>query len=133
MEHYNLAGVPLYIIVDTIRMRGESFVRLLGYRQTETIYAVLPPDERGWLWLEPLQLWLGIRDNELYCYDEHGVQIGDYTAVTDELAAERQARVDAESQAALERQARSEAEARATQAEARLHELEAELRRLRGD
>jgi Uma2 family endonuclease len=126
LEEYDMAGVPLYVIVDTVRQRERTLLRLLGYRQTAAAYAPLAPDERGWLWLEPLKLWLGIRDDEVYCFDEAGAQIGDYTAVTAAHAAVTAALT-------AERQARAEAEDRATAAEARLHALEEELRRLRGE
>ncbi|MCU0493655.1 MAG: Uma2 family endonuclease [Chloroflexaceae bacterium] len=161
LEEYDVATVPLYIIVDTIRRRGQTFLRLLGYRQAEVAYEALPPDERGWLWIEPLRLWMGVQDNELFCYDEDGVQIGTYNDVVEALeseretlateremlaaerealAAERAARAEAEAQAAREQAARAEAEAQAAreqtaraEAETRLRELEAELRRLRGE
>jgi hypothetical protein len=38
----------------------------------------MTPDARGWLWLEPLRLWIGVRDGEVYCFDEQGRQLGDY-------------------------------------------------------
>ncbi len=112
LEEYDLAGVPLYVIVDSFSRRGEETVRLLGYTQTSSGYRVLAPDARGWLWLEPLRLWIGVADNEVVCYDEAGNPLGDYADVAEALAAEIQARATAE---------------------ARLHALEAELRRLRGD
>lgn len=104
LEEYDLAGVALYIIVDLVRRRDQIVPRLLGYQRTPALYAVLPPDERGWLWLEPLKVWLGLEGSHVVCYDESGVAIGDY--------AELQVALDA--------------------AEQRVQELEAELRRLRG-
>jgi hypothetical protein len=112
LEEYDLAGVPLYIIVDIVQRRDQVVLRLLGYRQTPSVYAVLSPDECGWLWLEPLKIWLGIEDQVVVCYDESGTPIADYTALKTALDAEAAARMAAE---------------------ARLQELEAELRRLRGD
>jgi len=73
---------------------------------------VLPPNERGRLWLEPVRLWPAVENNELVCYDETGTPVADYTEVV---------------------AARALAEARAEAAEARLRELEAELHRLRGN
>ncbi len=105
LEEYDLAGVPHYVIVDSFSRRGEETVRLLGYTQTPSGYRVLAPDTRGWLWLEPLRLFIGIADNEVVCYDEAGHPLADYAEVAEALAT----------------------------AEARLHALEAELRRLRGD
>lgn len=105
LDAYDLAGVPLYVVIDITERRGQRVPRLLGYRRTPTVYAAVAPDERGWLWLEPVRLWLGVDGEQVVCYDETGAAIEDYVAV---------------------------AAARA-EAEARVRELEAELRRLRGD
>lgn len=126
LDHYDLAGVPLYVIVDAVERRGQEIVRLLGYHQTATVYTPLVPDERGWMWLEPLKLWLGVRDNEIYCFDAAGNQIGNYADVT-------RARSDAEARATTAEAYAASAEARATTAEARVRELEAELRRLQAE
>ena len=112
LEEYDLAGVPLYVIVDLVRRKGQIMPRLLGYRQTPGVYAVLPPDDRGRLWLEPLKVWLGVQEQSILCYDEAGTPIGDYVDVKSALVAEAAAR------AAVEQ---------------RVQELEAELRRLRGE
>ena len=110
LDEYDLAGVPLYVIVDAVQRQGREVLRLLGYRQTATAYEVLPPDDQGRLYLEPLRLLLGVSGGELVCYDEAGRVLGDYSTV------------DA---------ARLAAEARAAEAEARLRAVEAELARLR--
>jgi Uma2 family endonuclease len=119
LEEYDIVGVPLYVIVDTVTRKGQATLRLLGYRHTGTTFEGMPLDAHGRLWLEPLHLWLGIADNEIVCYDETGQPLGDYVELKTALEAERQAR--------------TAAEARAAAAEARLQELEAELRRLRGE
>ncbi len=126
LRQYARARVPLYIIVDTARRRRQPVLRLLGYRLEAAGYAPLAPDERGWLWLEPVRCWLGIQENEIVCYDEAGQPLGDYPALAMALAAEQEARNVAE-------RAQAEAERRAEAAEVRLRELEAEVRRLRGD
>jgi Uma2 family endonuclease len=126
LEEYNLARVPLYIIINTLSSGGRSQLLLLGYIQEPSGYQVLAPNERGWLWLDPVRVWLGIADNEIVCYNEAGQPLGDYRALTATLNAEIAARI------AAEKRATEEAEARAT-AEAQLRVLEAELRRLRGD
>ncbi len=133
LEEYDLAGVPLYIIVDSVRRQGQSFLRLLGYQRVGMAYTVLAPDAHGRLWLEPLGLWMGLQQNEVYLFDQDGTRLGDYAEVVATLTAERQARADAEARAtSAETQAATERQARA-EAEARLRELEAELRRLRGE
>ncbi|MBS1252044.1 MAG: hypothetical protein MAG451_01080 [Anaerolineales bacterium] len=105
VDHYARVGAPYYAIVDIYQEGGETKRRLLGYELTPAGYANLPLNDRGWLWLDPVRLWLGIRGDRVACYDEKGDLIEDYTRVT---------------------AARAEAEARA-------HHLEAELRRLRGE
>jgi len=140
VDEYELAGVPFYIIVETYTARRAAFRRLKGYRLEEGVFTVLAPDERGWLWLEPVGMWMGVRDNQIECYDAAGNLIGDYNDIDAarveaeaRAAAEAEARVEAEARAAAEAEARVEAEARAAAIEARLRDLEAELRRLRGE
>jgi Uma2 family endonuclease len=118
LDEYDLAGVPLYVIVDLVERRGQSTPRLFGYRQTEAAYTALAADARGWLWLEPLRCWLGVDGENVVCYDESGQPIGDYLT----LRAERD---EAQARAAGEAQARAAAEER-------VRALEEELRRLRG-
>jgi Uma2 family endonuclease len=122
VEHYDLAGVPYYIIVDSVERRGREILRLIGYQQVVDVYTPMLPDERGWLWLAPLNLWLGIHNGDVYCFDAAGNQIGDYIA-------EAEARREAEAEAQREAEARREAEAEAQrEAEAR-REAEAEAQR----
>jgi Uma2 family endonuclease len=117
-DEYDLARVPLYVIVDSVLPRREPELRLLGYqREPAGRYQPLAPNERGWLWLEPLRLWVGIQDDEIICYDESAQPLGDYH----QLAATNRAL--AEENRALT--------ASLNEAEARLCEMEAELRRLR--
>jgi Uma2 family endonuclease len=103
LDGYERAGVPLYVIADIVPRRGQQIPRLLGYHETPTGYVPLAPDERGWLWLEAVQLWLGIEESQVWLYDATGRRIGDYT----DLAIAN------------------------VEAEARIRELEEELRRLR--
>jgi Uma2 family endonuclease len=110
VNEYARVGVPLYAIVDIIQEGDVPKRRLLGYRLTQDGYVGVDLDERGWLWLEPVRLWLGLRGENIACYDEAGHLIEDYIAMMT---------------------ARTEAEARATEAEERVRQLEAELRRLR--
>lgn len=105
LDEYELAGVPLYVIVDIIQRRGQPIPRLLGYHLVDGVYEVLAPDAQGRLWLEPVGVWLGVADGQVTLYDEHDTPIADYV----ELAAAR------------------------AELEARLHEMEAQLRKLRGE
>lgn len=100
---YHRAGVPLYVIVDQRRENGPRELR--AYRNTPDGFVPLPLDPQGRIELEPLGLLVGLRENRVVCFDAAtGEEIPDYTG-----------------------------EARARQAaEARVRELEEELRRLRG-
>ena len=148
LDEYEQAGVPLYVIVDTYRYRGKLNRRLLGYQLGSTgRYEVLSPNEKKWLWLEPVHLWLGLDDNKVVCYEASGKPIADYTGVVverDEARTERdeakveaeqakaKAQAEAEARAAAEAQAQAQAEARAA-AEAQAQAFEAELARLRAE
>jgi len=130
IDLYDLAGVPLYVVVDVVQRRNQAIPRLLGYQQTPTTYIPMIPNEQGWLWLEPIGLWLGAHDGQVACFDQDGALIGDYVQV-DAARIEAEARVEAEVRARVEAEARAKiAEARAEIAEARLRDLEAELRHL---
>ena len=149
VDYYHRAKVPLYVIAD-VREQGEDrVIELIGYRYQRTGYQRIALDERGWIWLEPVQLWLGLsRDRlgnyeRLACFDGTGAEVGDYTAIRTALAAETRARArgggagdgrsggaggEAAARATAEAEARAaEAEARA-RAEARIRELEERLR-----
>jgi len=111
---YHRCKVPLYAIVD--RQGGErgDEVRLIGYRATRTRFAPLPLDERGWLWLEPVRLWLAVEQDRVICYDENGRRIPPPNERA--RAAEALAR---------------EAEREKSDLQKRVEQLEAQLRRAR--
>jgi hypothetical protein len=114
-------------VIADVREQGEDrVIELIVYRYKRTGYQQIALDERGWIWLEPVQLWLGLsRDRlgkyeRLACFDRTGAEVGDYTAISTALAAETRARAEAEARATAEAEARAGAEARATaEAEAR--------------
>ena len=121
VDHYARVGVPHYIIVDRFERRGVMVRELVGYRLTPDGYEELNPNADGWLWLEPVNLWLSLEDENLVCYDESGNLIQDYVGVSARAAEEAQARLEAEDRAAEEAQARTEAEDRAAEeAQARI-------------
>jgi Uncharacterized protein conserved in cyanobacteria, COG4636 len=113
----------------------EEAGELAGYRLQGDDYVPIVPNERGWLWSEVLGVWLGVSDlpyqgwryRWLRYYDAEGrlVPTGE--------EAERQ-RAEAERQRAeAERQRAEQERLLREQAEQRLAELEAELKRLRGE
>lgn len=118
--------VPFYVIIDAIpRRRGVTY-ELKGYRLTADGYTPFLADARGWLWLEPVRAWLAVVDGAVVCYDAQEQRMQSY-------AAEARARKNAEKRAVHEVQARAAAEARAVALEARLRQLEEELRRHQGN
>jgi colicin import membrane protein len=127
VEYYHQAGVPLYVIVDGREVGGQRRLHLIGHRFTPDGYEPLEPDERGRLWLEPVRRWLGVVGDRVSCDDpETGQEIGDYTAVVRALAEAEARAAEAEGRALAEARARADLQAR-------LQEMEAELRRLRGE
>jgi Uma2 family endonuclease len=126
-DFYHQARVPLYVIVDAIVDDGvDRRLRLMAYDYTPAAYRQITPDERGWIWLEPVRLWLAVTKERrlgwerVACFDENGNELGDYTAVTKALSLEMEARLQAEARAAFEAEARQLAERqRVSEAEAR--------------
>ena len=133
-DFYHRAGVPQYVIVDVrSRKKDGRQLRLTSYRHTPAGYEPVASDDRGWVWLDSIGIWLGSAEGRAVCYDgETAAEIGDYTSVCQALAlAEEQAASNARALAVAEEQAAANARARA-EAEARIRELEEELRGLRG-
>src|SRR5438093_518209 len=75
-------------------------VQLIGYRATPEGYLRVRPDARGWLWLEPVRLWLAGEGERVGCYDEEGNRVPDYPemeqAVQEALARAEESAVLAE-------------------------------------
>ena len=123
-DYYYRARVPLYVIADVVVEDEETrHVDLIGYRYAPAGYERIVPDSRGWIWLDPLGLWLGVvRDpwladcDRLACFEaETGEQIGDYNAISQALAVAtaKQAQAEASAQAAVSAREQAEASARA--------------------
>jgi hypothetical protein len=82
---YHRAGVAFYAIVDDCPELDPPRVRVLAYRTTPEGYVRVPPDERGWVWLEPAQLWLVGEGWRVRCYDKWGQRIRDYVEMSQGL------------------------------------------------
>jgi Uma2 family endonuclease len=85
VDYYHRARVPLYVIADVVEeTEEERRIELIGYRRTPARYHPIRPDERGFLWLEPVRLWLGLTHDRLggylrlACFDpDTGEELGD--------------------------------------------------------
>lgn len=94
VEEYAYAGVQFYVIIDAHKSRRQPSYRLIGYQLTPDGYINLQPNAQGRLWLEPAQIWLGLYNDQLQCYDIQGNRIGDYVEVA-KAYQEGQARIQA--------------------------------------
>jgi Uma2 family endonuclease len=114
-----------------------------GWQLVRGVYTPITPDERGWLWSQELELWLGnwsgYSDNGewntwLRFYDRDGqlVPTRGEAETAARLAAEAQAQAAEAHVQAAEARAQIEAEARAA-AEAEIARLRAELERRQRD
>jgi Uma2 family endonuclease len=123
----------------------EGSGELVGYRLQGDEYVPIVPSARGWLWSEVLGVWLGVSDAPFLGWRYRWLRFyredGSLVPTREEIAEAERQRAEAERQRAeAERQRAEQAEQRAEQerllreqAERRLAELEAELRRLRGE
>ena len=157
-DFYFRAGVQFYVIVDSNEVKRRRKITLRGYRWEPGGYQSMVADERGWLWLPPVRVWLGTAETyygeKVACFDATGQEIGEYEdLVRGQVEAqakiqEAQARAELAQSAAIEAQAKiQEAQAKAASAEAkaaqeahareamenRLRALEEELRRAKGN
>jgi Uma2 family endonuclease len=120
VDEYYRAGVPLYVIVDVRHRQGQrTRLELIGYRHAPGGYEKMALDERGWLWLEELKIWIGIEGTRVVCYDRHGQKILDYAELAEAREAEAEARKAAEERAKAAERGAKRAEARAKRAETR--------------
>jgi Uma2 family endonuclease len=107
VDLYHRANIPFYAIVDSRpHAQGGREVRLIGYGLEPGIaqgYFRAGLDDRGWLWLETIRLWLAADGEHVACFDDGGKRLIDLP----------------------------EALKAAEKAEARVKELEAELQGLR--
>lgn len=131
------AGVPIYVLIDLFYGGGKNPGGIVAYQAGPTGYEDLPPEPNGWVWLEVVEVFLAAEDDRIVCYDRDRQRIGNYT----ELCLQRRAALSVASTARTEAETARDAEKvradaerqRADAAERKTLELEAELKRLRGD
>ncbi len=109
---YYRAGVPLYIICDPPYGGGRKPRGILPYLAGPRGYKLQPLDVHGRFWIEAVQVFIGIENGRVVCFNKDGKRIEDLDV-----------RVQHEKERAEQEKARADA------AEARLRELEAQLKR----
>ena len=67
VKDYHHLAIPWYVIVDQKEEDGPR--TLVAYRYAPTGYVPVEPDENGWVWIDPLDLWLEVGDRSVVCYD----------------------------------------------------------------
>ncbi len=108
---------------------------LRGWQLEKTRYGALQPDERGWLWSDSLQLWLGFQAGSFQGTPDLWVRFfepsGTLVPTGEEVAEAERNRAEAEHSRAEAERSRAEAErSRAEAVEAENARLRAELERL---
>jgi hypothetical protein len=127
---YEQAGVEEYFIIDSWLKDDRVSYEVLGYRLENDIYVEIQPNQKGWLFSQVNNIWVGVSE------DQHRFFVVDRQTNQPILPAEKRAeaeaaRAEAEAARAEAETARAEAEAEARQqAEARAAELETRLREL---
>ena len=137
-DFYFRAGVQFYVIVDSNEVKRRRKITLRGYRWEPGGYQSMVADERGWLWLPPVRVWLGTAETyygeKVACFDATGQEIGEYEdLVRGQVEAqakiqEAQTRAELAQSAAIEAQAKiQEAQARAELAQSAAIEAQAKI------
>ena len=128
VEFYHRAKVPFYLVVDVTRPKGVRHLTLIGHRYTPQGYERIEPDARGRIYLDSVDLYVGVTHDRLAGYDrlacfdpKTGEELGDYTALKEAIDKARK-----ETQR-VKREIRAETRAR-IEAEGRIRTLEAEAR-----
>ncbi len=145
-DHYYRLGIPYYLIVDRQAGPRRDEVQLIGLRRGPKGWRNARPDERGWLRLPTVDLWVGIEEGAVVCYDDEGEPWPVYADAMNRLAEEVEARQEAlqtleeterklkrsQQQSRREKQRRQQAEADAAALREEMARMQAELERLRG-
>lgn len=120
---------PEYIICDP----RKAPMKVWGFRLEDGVYVPMEPDGRGRIWSEQLSAWFGINETDaLQLWDRMGQAIPAY----EEAVQQRDEAIEAarqETQRAIRETQRAEQQARhlREESEARIRQLEEELRQAR--
>ncbi|MEM7537242.1 MAG: Uma2 family endonuclease [Chloroflexota bacterium] len=104
-EKYERREVPYYIIIDYIEHDDDTFsLQLFGYEMTSGGYVEMIPSEDGWLWLPPVNVWIDVQGDEVYCYDADGNYLPDGDELSDGWAETSERLAESSEQLAEERE-----------------------------
>ncbi|MBA4064565.1 MAG: hypothetical protein C0501_12805 [Isosphaera sp.] len=120
------AGVPLLVLIDLRYGGGKRPGGIAAFQAGPSGYEVLPTEPDGRVWVEVVDVFLAAENDQVVCYDPDGNRIENYHGLRAQRDEERR-RAEAE-------KARADAEKqRADETARKIADLEAELKRLRGD
>ena len=73
-DYYRRGGVPYYVILDITYDKNEQPLgyELFVYELSGNQYIRHEPGNQGRYWLPPLEIWIGVGDKGIHCYDEAG-------------------------------------------------------------
>jgi Uma2 family endonuclease len=145
VRDYARVGVPEYVYIDVRTRKGKTVWEIAGFRLEEGHYLPILPDEDDAIFCETIGMRIGVEEGKVWLEDANtgenlltnleahrARRAAEVRAADAEVrAADADARATAEAEARVLAETRAELEAQSRRsAEARLAELEAELRRL---
>jgi len=117
-DYYARAGILYYVILDIEYEPGDNTearnYTLHVYHLLQGSYEEMQSDDQGRYWLPPLEMFVGVGEDGILCYDAQGNFIQDYAQISEALAdtrrwAEEQERI-AEEQEQIAKQEAERAE-----------------------
>ncbi|MEM7532825.1 MAG: Uma2 family endonuclease [Chloroflexota bacterium] len=118
LQGYAQAGVPYYVIIDTLYddITGDiDYRQIIGYELTPNGYIEMQPNHQGWLWLDPVEMWIGLDGPHVQCYDAQGNYLRDQRELRQGLANTETQLANTETQLANTETQLAESEAKAAQ------------------
>jgi len=86
-EYYRRAGIPFYVILDIEYDKDDQVVdyHLHVFQLTGGEYVATLPNAQGRYWLPPLEVWVGLGDEGILCYDSQGNLLMSHTELSQAL------------------------------------------------
>ena len=147
LSQFFRAGVPVYVVIDAPYGGGRHPLGVVAFQAGPDGYEQLPAADDGRVWVEVAEVYLGLEDGRLMIRAADGKKvptgveaIGEAMDLREQVEREekrterarKKAAAADKKAAAADKKAAAE-KARADAAEQKMKEMEAELRRLRGE